>query len=98
MICATRRGVRRSTQAGRQKAKAIELDAVLRRFEKEKIPGKLEGRVIGRRIRIFSVGPLRGEYSSAFAHPTKRMTAGRLVKLKSRVPAEPSADPPLTVA
>src|SRR5262249_20401512 len=94
MICATRRGVRRSTVAGRTKTKAIELDAVLRRFEAEKISGTLEGRPKGRRIRIYSIGSLRGEFYSAFAHPTKKMTRGRLVKLRSRA----STDPPKETA
>lgn len=80
MTCASKRGVRRSTLAGKDKRKLPTLDGIVSELAKAKRPCRLEGRQIGRRVltQVIEGGGVR---SLAFRHPTKKATAGRYAVL-----------------
>lgn len=76
MICATRRGIRRSTLAGRAGRKVLTLDDAVRELMKHKAKFRLRGRQIGRRVHATTVQS-PGFKVMGFRHPTKKATAGR---------------------
>lgn len=81
MLTATRRGVRRSSAAGREKSARPTLKAVLAGLAQQKIPSKLNGTRTysphGKRIMVM-VTHLHTHKVLTFMHPTKRPTEGRL--------------------
>lgn len=77
MSHATRRGVRRSTLAGRDKRRRLTLDKAIKELRETKSRFGLTGRPVGRRV-LTQIIDRPAARIITFRHPTKRSTAGRL--------------------
>lgn len=73
----TRRSVRRSSLAGREKQGRATLKKFLAGLEERKMPSRLTGRPQGSRI-VDNVKRLHRTMPATFRHPTKKATKGRL--------------------
>lgn len=85
MTCATKRGVRRSTIAGKDKRHVLTLDAAVRELTDAKRGFRLQGRHIGRRVLAMISGGAGGVRTLGFRHPTKKATRGRCAFLHMQV-------------
>lgn len=91
MICATRRGVRRSTVAGQGKRKRPTLQSIVNGLDAIKAKHGIEGRPFGARVLTSNVS-VAGISTLGFRHPTKKATAGRYAFLKARTASLNQAD------
>lgn len=93
MICATKRGVRRSTMAGKQKPAAPSLQTIAQRLEKDDAKFGVDGRPHGSRV-LVAVFSHRGAATLDFHHPTKKATRGRYAFLRTNAAAAERAMKP----
>lgn len=76
MTHATRRGIKRSSLAGRARKSLPTLASIAQRLDADKRSYGLYGRFRGARVLTFMSGNMAAA-TMTFRHPTKRATAGR---------------------